>query len=187
MDDYKIQLGLPVLPSEHLAPDLYGQFLLVYNALQNLLRGVSQYTGIDAPAAVLQGQLAPADTLLTGNITRLYVPAGVAINRGQAVNLFNNAGVLTARLAAASSATTLMHAVANATVLAGATLELNLFSGLLDSIGGLTTGESYYLSPTPGAIQLTRPSTAGQVIQAAGLALGSSTFYFHANTAYIQL
>jgi hypothetical protein len=187
MDNYKIQLGLPNLPSEHLPPELYGQLLLLYTAVNNLLRGVSQYTGIDAPPSDTQGQLTPADTLLSGNSSRLYVPASVAIARGQAVNLFNNAGTLSARLAAATSAGTLLHAVANNTVLAGATVELNLFTGLLDSIGGLTMGDAYYLSPVPGGIQAVRPSTPGQIIQSAGIALGASTFFLSATPSYIQL
>ena len=187
MDNFKIQLGLPVLPSEHLPAEMYGQLLTVYTAIQNLARGVSQYSGIDAPAIELQSQLRPADTILTGNLSRLYVPATVAINRGQTVNLFNNAGVLSARLAVATSAATMLHGVANTTVIAGATLELNLFAGLLDSIGGLTLGAPYYLSTVSGAVQAARPSGAGEIIQAAGLALGASTFALNASTAYIQL
>jgi hypothetical protein len=187
MDSFKIQLGMPTLPAEQLPPDLYNQLLIIYNAINNLARGVSQYSGIDAPPAAVQSQLLPADTLLTGNLSRLYVPASVAINRGQAVNLFNNAGVLSARLAVASSAATLLHAIANTTVIAGATVELNLFTGLLDSIGGLTMGSTYYLSTVAGAVQEVRPSGAGQVIQSMGLALGASTLAFNASTTYIQL
>lgn len=186
-DNFRIQLGLPVLPSDDVPPELYGTFMTVYQAIQNLLRGVSQYCGVDAPVPEIQSQVTYQDTLLSGNLTRMYPIASVAISRGQAVNLFNNAGVLNARLAQATSASTMMHGVANTTVTAGQRVEINFLRGTLDSIGGLTLGTLYYLSTVAGAVQSGRPAAAGNIIQPAGLALASATFALECNLSYIQL
>jgi hypothetical protein len=183
----KIQTGLPLFPSDDLDPSLYGQFLNLYQAIQNLLRDISRYTGIDAPNSDIWSQLTPFDTLLSGNTTRLYVPASVAISRGQAVNLFSNAGLLNARLAQATSANTMLHGIANNTVAIGGIVELNILRGTLDSVGGLTVGTLYYLSTVAGALQSGRPAGAGQIIQSAGVGLGASIFLFDGSLSYIQL
>ena len=47
LNDYKINLALPLHPAETLPPDLYPSFLVIHQAIQNLLRGVSEYAGID--------------------------------------------------------------------------------------------------------------------------------------------
>lgn len=187
-DNYKIVLGLPALPSDTTPPELYDDFLLVYRAIQNLLRGVSRYVGVDAPAAdTWSGQLF-SDTLLQGNLTRLYVPASVAIARGQVVNLFDNAGVLSARLADAAGAATMAHGVANSAAAApGDLIELNWLRGFIDSIGGMTTGKLYWLSTVPGGVQDIAPSSAGQIQQPIGLALAPAQMALDISLSYRQL
>lgn len=187
IDSFKIQLGLPQLPDESISPELYGQLLPIYRALQNLLRGTSQYCGIDAPDSSLWSELTYQDTLLESQLTRLYPIASVAINRGQVVNLFNSAGVLNARLAQATSAATMMHGVANTAAAPGQRFEMYWMRALLDSIGGLTIGQLYYLSTVAGAVQSARPAAAGNIIQSAGLALAGSTFLMDCTLQYIQL
>lgn len=187
-DSYKIQLGLPVLPSDQLPPDLYDDFLSVYRALQNLLRGVSQYAGIDAPSSDTWSAQQFADTLLQGNLTRLYVPATVAISRGQVVNLFNNSGTLGARLAVATGAATMAHGVANSAATgAGQIIEINWLRGWIDSIGGMTPGTLYWLSTTAGAVQNTAPSVAGQIQQPIGLALTATQMALDIPLSFRQL
>jgi hypothetical protein len=186
-DNFAIQLGLSQLPSDDLPPQLYNSFYQLHVAIFNLLRGVSQYSGIDAPDPSLWPQLAYSDTLLTGNSTRMYPIASVAISRGQAVNLFNNAGVLNARLAVATSATTMMHGVANSTAAPGDRVEINWMRGLIDSIGGMTLGTLYYLSTVAGAVQSGRPVGAGQIIQSAGFALTTDQMLLDCSLQYIQL
>jgi hypothetical protein len=175
-DNYKIQLGLPALPDDNVPPDLYDNFYQLHRAIQNLLRGVSQYCGIDSPSSDIWGSLTYPDTLLEGNLTKMYPIAGATIARGQAVNLYSNAGVLNARPAQANSLTTMAHGVANSAASAGSRIEMYWLRGLIDSIGGMTIGTLYYLSPTvPGVLQSAKPVTAGQIVQPIGLALGSST------------
>lgn len=186
-DSFRIQLGLPTLPADDIEPMLYDDFLQVFRAIQNLLRGVSTYCGVDAPPSDTWSSVVFAYTLLTGNLSRLYVPASVAISRGQAINLHNNAGVLNARLAVCTSAATMCHGVANNTVAIGGICEINYLQGLLDSIGGMTVGSLYYLSSVAGAIQTTRPSTVGQIIQSVGVALTTGQLAMAVSLQYQQL
>lgn len=187
-DNFRIQLGLPVLPPDDLPPQLADDFKIVYTAIQNLLRGVSQYCGVDAPTSDIWSQTIFADTLLIGNLYRMYVPAGAVIARGQVVNLYNNAGVLNARLAQANSATTMAHGVANTAGGIGSIIEVNFQQSLIDSIGGLTVGALYYLSPSvAGAVTATRPSTVGQIIQSVGLALTPGQMALNIPLQYQQL
>lgn len=187
VDDFKIQTGLPQLPSDNVPKELYGIFLQVFQAIQNLQRGVSSYSGIDAPDADVINELTYQDTLLSGNLTRMYPIAGIAITRGQVVNLYNDAGVLKARLADANSATTMAHGVANETVLAGARFEMNWLRATIDSIGGMTLGTLYYLSTTAGAVQSARPAAVGDIIQPVGFALATATMALDISLYYQQL
>jgi len=176
VDNFKIQLGLAPLPAEDIPAELYDNFFELHRAVQNLLRGVSQYCGIDAPSVDVWTSLLYSDTLLESNLTRMYVVAGAAIARGQAVNLYNNAGVLNARLAQANSITTMAHGVANSAGAIGETIEMYWARGFIDSIGSLTVGTLYYLSPfVAGAVQNTKPFTVGQIVQPIGLALSAAS------------
>lgn len=187
-DNFIIQTGLPVLPADDLPGELQDDFLTVFRAIQNLQRGVSRYCGIDAPDSADWAQTVYSDTLLTGNLTRLYVIAGAAISRGQIVNLYNNAGVLNARLAQANAASTMAHAIANSSASAGQVVELNFLQGWINSIAGMTVGALYYLSPSvAGAITATRPSTVGQIIQSIGVALTSAQLAASISLQYQQL
>ena len=90
------------------------------------------------------------------------------------INLYNNAGVLNARLAQADNIATMAHGVANSAGLAGARIEIYWARALLDSVGSLTLGTVYYLSPaTGGAVQNVKPAVPGQIVQPIGLALTS--------------
>lgn len=172
--DSKIVLALPSLPNDQLTPQLFNELLTVYKALRNLLDGVSKFTGIDAPQQIEWAQTPASSSILTGNTTRLYVLASVSINAGQIVNLFNNAGTVGARLASASSAATLGHGVATQAAGAGQYLEMQWLRSHTTSIGGLTIGSLYYLSPVAGAVQDVAPNVVGTIQQAIGVAIGSS-------------
>lgn len=174
IDSYRIQLGLPALPEDNIPPELYDNFLVLHRAIQNLLRGVSQYCGIDAPAEEYWPQTTYQETLLSGNLTRMYVPASVPILRGQVVNLFNNAGALNARLAVATAAATMAHGIANTNAGVGEICEINWLRGTLDSVGGMTVGTLYFLSTVAGAVQNTAPP-GPNIQQPIGLALAAST------------
>ena len=164
--------------------------LAVFLAIGNMLEGVSRYTGIDAPRTSEWAGLLTSysETLLIGQGTRMYPIASVAIARGQVVNLWNDGGVLKARLAQANSATTMAHGLANTAAGIGAQVEINLWQTWTNAIGALTPGSLYYLAPgTAGAVQATRPSVGGQIIQSVGVALSANDFSFNASSQYQQL
>jgi predicted transcriptional regulator len=175
-DNFLIQLGLPPFPDDSIPAEVYDDFLTVHRAIQNLLRGVSKYCGIDAPSSDIWSAIPYTETQLQGNLTRLYPTASVDILRGQAVNLYNDAGALRCRLAQANSMTTMAHGIANSAASAGEQLEINTFDGFVDSVGGLTIGTVYYLSPSvAGAVQNFAPVSAGQIVQPVGLAIGTNS------------
>lgn len=186
-DTSVIQLGLPALPEDNIPPELYDNFMQLHRAIQNLARGVSRYAGVDAPQPEIWNEITYQETLLTGNLTRMYIPASVAIARGQVVNLHDNAGTINARLAVATSAATMAHGIANSAALAGEFVEINWLRGLLSSVGGMTLGTLYWLSTVPGAVQNAAPAAAGQIQQPVGLALGAATLLMDIPLSYRQL
>ena len=50
IDNSRILLNLPAMPDDSIPPELYDDFVSIYNAIRSLLSGVSVYGGIDAPA-----------------------------------------------------------------------------------------------------------------------------------------
>lgn len=173
-DSSRIITGLPALPSDSLPKEIYSDILLIHNAIRNVQTGVSRYCGIDSQPTDLWSQIGYADTVLTGNLTRLYPVAAVAIAAGQVINLFSNGGVLGARLASASSSTTMAHGIANTTCAAGQRFEMQFLRSLVTSISGMIVGNVYYLGVTAGAIQNLPPTVAGTIAQPVGLAATSS-------------
>jgi hypothetical protein len=185
-DSSRIILGLPSLPSDGLPPELWDDFKTVYNAIRNIADGVSVYAGVDAPSPAEWADSPPSKTILTSNLTRLYVVASVPIAAGQVLNLFNNAGVLNARLASASSFTTMGHAIANTAAAAGQIVEAQYMQGLITSIGGMVIGDTYWLSTIAGAVQNAYPVAAGTIRQALGFATDSSVMLMHGTLSYQQ-
>ncbi len=182
----KILLGLPNLPADTIDPKFWSEFLTVYRAIQNLLAGVSEFGGIDAPDATEIASMDPTKYLLGTNISRWYPTADVALTRGQIVRP-STVGSNRCRLAGAASGLVDSPGigVANQTVGAGAKVEV-LVGGVTDAIGGMTPGTLYYLSTTLGAVQNLRPVAAGQVIQPIGWAM-STTQMFLVPSSYAHL
>lgn len=184
--DSKIILGLPNLPNDELPRSLYDDFKIIYNALNNLLAGVSAYAGIDPFPENEWSQSGPNRTILTGNLTRLYVPAAVPLVAGQIVNLYDNAGVFSARLASAAAASTMAHGIVTDSVGAGAIAPIQWLRSYVNSIGGMTTGTLYWLSPTPGAVQNLAPVAVGTIAQPIGLAFSPTEMLMDIPLSYKQ-
>jgi len=174
----KILLGLPNLPADTIDPKFWSEFLTVYRAIQNLLAGISEFGGIDAPDATEIGSMDPTKYLLGNNISRWYPIAEVNITRGQTVRATNVAGANRCNLANAGTGRVFGPAigVANETKAAGQRIEI-LVGGMTDAIGGMTPGTLYYLSTTPGAIQNLPPVAAGQLVQPIGWAMTTTQMF----------
>jgi hypothetical protein len=111
----------------------------------------------------------------TGSVDTVQAVAGVAISAGNFVNLYNNAGVLTAKLADASTGLPadgyVLAAIASA---ATGTVNLNDQNSALTA---LTPGTTYYLS-TAGAVTLTPQTTAGYISQVVGKSVSATALQF---------
>lgn len=174
VDNTKIILGLPALPSDQIPPELYDDFTTVHKAIKSLASGVSVYCGVDAPTAVEWADSPPSDTILTGNLTRMYPIADVLLVAGQLVNLYDSGGVLKARLANATLPATAAHGVCTIGAAAGDRIEMNWLRGYCTVIGGMVLGTIYYTSTTPGAIQTPAPVGVGQIQQPVGIAVSAT-------------
>lgn len=173
-ENSKILLGLPNLPPDTIDQKLWSEFLTVYRAIQNLLVGVSEFSGVDAPDAIEIASMDPTKYLLGANLARWYPTADIGILRGQMVKPSTSGSN---RCTTANAAVGLVNSpaigVANQSVSAGQKVEV-ITNGITDAIGGMVPGTLYYLSPTSGAVQNLRPVAAGQVIQPIGWAMSPS-------------
>lgn len=186
IDNSKILVNLPQLPSNNLTEQMFNEFLIVYKAIKSLLAGISQFTGVDAPTPDEWPTSTPGVTILTGNATRMYPIADVAIPIGSIVNLYNSAGSLRARLASASSATTAAHGIANSVGVPGQQFEMNWLRCYSINIGGLVTGTLYWLSTTPGQVQNLPPVAVGTIQQPIGLAISGGELLIDIPLTYKQ-
>ena len=172
-----VQLGLPELPlltKGESEPDLR----YLYFAVQNLAQAVGQKLGLDTP---IDGYNSDPAYTIGASKRRIYVPAAEAINYGQLVNIFDNAGTMSAKLADATDATRPCLGISNTigTVAIAGTVEVVLPGAYVSSVGGLTPGELYYLSTTPGTGSNAAPGAAGNIIQPLGFAVATAGFFFN--------
>lgn len=107
--------------------------------------------------------------------TTVTATASAAISAGQLVNLYSNAGVLTAKPADNTSGAE-ANAFATAGVANSATGTFTL-SGLVNGLSGLTVGTVYLLGVN-GGTTTTAPTTSGYIIQAVGKAVSTSSIEF---------
>ena len=184
--DSRLLTGLPSLPNEQLTSQLYNEFGIVYRTIRNLTDGVGQLTGIDSPDAAAWADTPMSSTILTGNATRLYPIASELIAPGQLVNLFNNAGVLGARLASSNSATTMAHGIAVTGAGIGSRIEMQYLRAFTSSIGGMVIGQVYYTGTAPGTVQNLPPVAAGTIQQPIGVAVASNQLLLDISLSFKQ-
>ena len=155
-----INLGLPAIP-EPADPKSFGDFLRVYNALRILSITVDSYTGAKGQDPQYYAQTPPAASILSQNSLRMYAKFGVAITAGQAVYLYDVAGVTTVGLASALTTAKPMRGWCSTTTAADSYGEVML--GGLMPLTGLVLGATYYLSNTAGGISI-GPGTTSQKV-----------------------
>ena len=168
-----INTGLPNIPDPP-DPTFFAEFTRVYNAIRNLTIALDAYTGSLAADASQYSSTPITTTVLSQNTQRVYVQFQAAASYGQIINLYNNGGVLGARLSDASSAKP-GHAWCST---AGG-VAINgwgevMLGGLCTAFSGLTPGATYYLGNTPGSIA----PTVGTLAQKLGYALGTALLFF---------
>lgn len=133
-----------------------------------------------------------------GKIDSTLMPLGIGadtrtvitsenLSAGNYVNLYDNAGTLTARKADASGG---VAKQCDGFVLAATTSGQNAtvyFDGTISGLSGLTIGSRYFLSgTTAGTATTTAPTTATYICQSIGKALSATELTFEAGEPIIR-
>lgn len=145
---------------------------------------VSAYSGIPAITAGATYELntlAELNTAIGASLVDGHVSAtaGETIAAGDAVNLYDATGTLSARLADATTIGEELDGFAVTGGAATATVTIAvLWGSQITGLTGLTAGSWYYLSTTAGDITATAPSGTGNVSQRAGKALTTTSLLF---------
>ncbi len=179
-EKFSVDLGLAFIP-ETANPALFNELYKVYNAIKILAGTLDIYTGAIRPDEDTWPQLTAANTILSQNVNRIYVPFSEDVTPGQVVTLFNDSGVVTAKLAGgpvwAGDCRGFMSLLT--TVTSGTFGEVTLF-GLHSLLTGATPAAIYYTSPdTPGLFTDIEPSSPGQHLQRIGYALNTGGLFFN--------
>ncbi len=118
----------------------------------------------------------------TGRIDVSFLPVGVGpevltmitsenITAGAWVNVYNNAGTITARNADATTNAKPAHGFVLASTTSPASATVYGSSQTNTALTGLTLGVQYFLSTTPGVgVATTPPSATGNLVQRLGIA-----------------
>ena len=166
-----VATGLPNI-ADPPDPSFFPEFTRVYNAIRTITIALDTYTGALPAEPQYYNQTPASSSIRNQNLLRLYVNFGVAIAVGQTVNLYDVAGVPTARLADATAAGKPMHGFCSIAAGAGSYGEIML-GGLLAGFTGLVTGTTYYQSNTPGSMGV----GAGTIVQRVGFAVAPTMIF----------
>lgn len=111
------------------------------------------------------------------------IVASEALNAGDLVNIWNNAGQFRVRKADATAAGKEANGFVISSVSNGGNAAVYL-EGTVTGLGGLLPGR-YYLSTTPGAVTDTPPSVSGNVVQYIGSAVSTTEISFEATDGVV--
>ena len=177
MPDYLISSGLPSHPAG-LADRDVALVLPLYRAVNNLSNKVSAATGNVQLSTAELSQVAPFGGLIDAQNMRAVAQASEALVYGQLVNLYDVAGVVTARKADCALLRPAHGIVASLNGAAvGAYCEILFMRGRTAAVTGSTLGTQYWLS-TAGQIQATKP-VAPNLIQPVAIGLGNPGIYLN--------
>jgi hypothetical protein len=185
-----INLQLPRdTPDNFTEADAKELYQIIQQSAQNLIEGLSKYTGLAQQDSALWSVLTPIQSILSQNHNRLYVQASEAISLGAVVNLYNNAGVLNARNANATDTTKPAYGWCTTAggIASGSYGEVSLKMGVCINISGLTVGTRYWLSTTNGLITAIAPAVVGNINQYIGIALSTTQLYMDIQPTFITI
>lgn len=179
MPEYKISSGLPSYPSG-LTDKEASIVLPLYRAINSLTQVVSTLAG---ETQLSQVELANLDSfigLTSAKNSVITVKAAVAIGYGNLLSITESGTGLLANLASYAAPTTYALAICDQPggIAAGAYGKALWMQGKTKGISGTTFGAQYWLS-TAGVVQITKPTTAGNVAQQVGIGLAQYGFYLN--------
>lgn len=168
-------------PPDNLDPKIRAALVEVYQVFQTIIQAILTNTQA-APLLITEQALvaaeAPASTLLSGNLRRLYVIAEETLSFGMMISLHNVAGALRARKANATNNIKIADGFCSTPggILIGEVGEVQLSTGIAN-IAGLTVASRYWLSTTSGLVSATPAVAAGNVEQLIGIAITTTQLY----------
>ena len=115
---------------------------------------------------------------LTRADTNVRLVAGEALNAGDLINVYLDAGTIKVRKATASTVGKEAHGYVLAAVSLGGNATV-YFSGLNNNFSGLTAGLQYLSATTSGQPTATPPSVSGGVVQKVGIAVSNTAIIFN--------
>ena len=132
----------------------------------------------DALKIVQTNAAGQIDGTLLGGVgpDSVTILTSVALTAGQQVNIFNNAGVANVRPAIATGIATESHGYVLAAFGAGVQATV-FFDDNNTAVTGLTPGVQYLSAATAGAVTITPPSAAGQIVQRIGIATSATSLH----------
>lgn len=113
----------------------------------------------------------------------IVVQAGEDLSANDVVNIYDNAGTLTARKADATDATKPAIGYVKEAATGGSNVSVYTDGFLPGS--GFTPGSKYFLATTPGQVTTTPPSGSGNIVQYIGRAISTDKIKFEPDTFLI--
>jgi len=181
-----VDLGIPQVPDFVTNdPVMFAEFQRMYNAINNLAYTLDAYSGRAPLTEAIKRQYEVGTLTRSQYLDVIYAQATVNIPAGAAVYTRWNAGAerYDAYLAHASGPTTFCtgFCATDGGVIAGSLCAVQWSAGIVPYIGGLTEGQIYYLSDTPGTIS----NAPGTYTQPLGYAVAPTYFYFTPNPMWV--
>lgn len=184
----RVQTGLSETP-EGVPDALYRVFFQLYTAIHNLEAFISAFTGIDPQPQSLWNQVSPLDTVMSGNLNRVYIQQFEPLGFGNCVSFVVDGGVLKAQKANATTNAKFAVGFVTSTThipLAGQFCEVTIGMGLITGVAGMIAGARYFLSTTPAIITNSEPVAAGNIGQVVGVALTNTLLFMNVTQTWNQ-
>lgn len=179
---YSTNLGLSELPEidQKKYPGIFQDLVRIRIAIRGLQSALDIYTGALPEDKQYWPSVGVTDYLRLQNISRIHCEVSEDISAGHAVTFFDFGGKLAAKRADSNTINNPCRGFCSAKggVLAGSYGEFVLL-GVNPFYSGLTPGQEYYLSLTPGLITSVMPTTMGNIQQKIGYALSSTALWFN--------
>jgi len=180
-NQFSTNLGLSVQPEipQQKYPEIYQEFFRIRNALKILQSALDTYTGALSEDPAYWNQTTASQFARLQNISKVYAQATEDLSLGQYVQIYDVAGVRSARKANATDTTKPCRAYCSVVggVLAGNYGEF-ILAGVHPYNAGLTAGVTYYLATTSGLITSVAPATSGNIQQPVGFGLDANNMWF---------
>lgn len=175
-----IELPLPELPGSGHQENIYNEFIAVFNSLRRIQSVLNVEMGLAAASTEVLPSMGISDGVSVAK-SKLYVELIEAASFGQMLSITPSGGAAKARLASNVDEAHRCWGICNTpgSHAIGAVIECALGVCVVESVGGMTPGQEYYLSSVGGAItNAPDPLTETNIRQSIGLAITGTLLLF---------